>query len=102
MTDYIIARILEIINGVGDMGTGIIIQTPQAFNDTLYNCAKTLQEDAAKPLGCIILGLVFMWELYNITIRNEGMNNMGWMIPFKAMFKIVVCKTVLDNIGLIL
>lgn len=103
MEDWIINRINEIIQGVGELGTeGDLIKSPQEYNGTLYNGVLMIMENAVMPVAYVLLGLLFMLELYNITIRTEGMSNNAFEIPFRAMFKIAICKLVVDSTPLIM
>lgn len=101
MVDYIINLINEILTGVNS-GNNILIQSPESYNSTLYSGIISIMQGAAMPIAYSILGLLCMLELYNITIRTEGMNGNSFEIPFKTMFKIVVCKIFVDNTPLIL
>lgn len=103
MEDYIIGKIESILGMVVDAGGGDLALNPATFNTSIYNGVITIMENGVKPVAYVLLGLLFMLELYNITIRTEGQHGtMGVEIPFKVMFKIVVCKTAIDSTKLIL
>jgi len=102
MTDYIMSLIKDIINGVGNTGSGILLKSPEAYNKAVYDGVISIMNNAVMPVAYILLGLLFMLELYNISIRTEGMHSSGFEIPFKAMFKIAVCKIFVDSTPLIL
>lgn len=97
MEDFIINKIQEILSSVASAGTGIIVQSPQQFNATIYNGVVNIMENAVMPVAYVILGLLFMLEIYNITIRTDIQGVTGVEIPFKVMFKLAVCKIVVDN-----
>lgn len=101
LVDYIINLINEILTGVNSK-SNILIQSPESYNATLYGGVMDIMQGAAMPIAYSILGLLCMLELYNITIRTEGMSGNSFEIPFKTMFKIVVCKIFVDNTPLIL
>ena len=37
MEEYIVNKITDVLNTVEQMGSGILIQSPETFNSTLYN-----------------------------------------------------------------
>lgn len=105
MDDYIISRIQDIFNSVTSAGAsgGNLMLSPQTFNSSIYNGVISMMENGVMPVAYVILGLFFVLELYNITIRTEGQHGtMGVEIPFKVMFKLVLCKTAVDSTKLIL
>lgn len=102
MEDYIMSIIKDVLNGVSNIGSGVIIQSPEAYNKTLYDGVIAIMQNGVMPVAYVILGLLFMLELYNISIRTEGMANSGFEIPFKAMFKIAVCKIFIDSTPLVM
>ena len=102
MTQFILDLLGEMILGVNNPGNGILIQTPQEYNSGLYNIIMQISNNAVLPVAYVILGCLFMLELHQITIRTEGMNSNGFEIPFKAMFKIVVCKYFVDSTPLLM
>lgn len=102
MEEYIMSLIKDVINGVNKTGSGILLQSPETFNKTLYDGVISIMNNAVMPVAYVLLGLLFMLELYNITIRTEGMHNSGFEIPFKTMFKIALCKIFIDSTPLIM
>ena len=58
--------------------------------------------EGIKPTAMIVFALIIMVELFQITIRTEGMRNSGFESPFKLMLKVAICKILLDNTELIL
>lgn len=102
MEDYIMSMIKDVLNGVSSVGSGVILKSPEAYNKTLYDGVIGIMQNAVMPVAYVVLGLLFMLELYNIAIRTEGMSNSGFEIPFKAMFKIAVCKIFIDSTPLVM
>lgn len=104
MDEWIIDRINEIINGVSGLSSegSAMLKSPQDFNSALYSGVLSIMENAVMPVAYVLLGLLFMLELYQITIRTEGMTNNGFEIPFRAMFKIAVCKIFVDSTPLVM
>lgn len=102
MEDYIVNKITDILSTVEEMGKGVIIQSPETFNSTLYNGIVNIMDNAVMPVASMILALFLMLELYRISIRTESMSNLGFEIPAKTMLKFIFCKLVMDNLRLIL
>lgn len=98
------SMIKDILEGVGELGVGdsFLLKTPETYNSALYNGVMSIMDNAVMPIAYILLGLLFMLEIYNITIRTEGMNSFGFEIAFRVMFKIVLIKLVIDSTPLIM
>lgn len=94
----------SILSGVGSTGINKmdLLATPETYNSALYNGVMSIMDNAVMPIAYILLGLLFMLEIYNITIRTEGMNHFGFEIVFRTMFKIVLIKLVIDSTPLIM
>ena len=67
-----------------------------------YYLSLKLMNEGIKPTAMVVLALIIMVELFQITVRTEGMRNSGFESPFKLMLKVAVCKILLDNTALIL
>ena len=67
-----------------------------------YYLSLKLMNEGIKPTAMTVLALIIMVELFQITVRTEGMRNSGFESPFKLMLKVAVCKILLDNTELIL
>lgn len=104
ITDFIMDMIESILSGVGSTGIDKmdLLKTPEMYNLALFSGVMNIMDNAILPVAYILLGLLFMLEIYNITIRTEGMNNFGFEIPFRVMFKIVLIKLVIDSTPLIM
>jgi len=105
MDNYIVNLIKDVMLGVTDLGSGsgILTKTPETFNAALYNGVNSISQSAVMPVAYVFLGLIFMLELYNITIRTDGQaGTMGFEIPFRLMFKLAICKIAVDSTPLIL
>jgi hypothetical protein len=104
MDDYIVDLIQQMIVGTQNLAsnTSILTQTPESFNTNLYNGVMSISQSAVMPIGYIILTLIFVLELQSITTRTDNQGTMGTEIPFKLMFKFVLCKLAVDSTPLIL
>ena len=78
----------------------------ETFNETLYGFTSKIVTEVVKPVAYTILALFFVLELYRASVRTEGMgggsNNLGAEVVFKVMFRMVICKIVVDHTDLIL
>ena len=63
----------SILSGVGSTGINKmdLLATPETYNSALYNGVMSIMDNAVMPIAYILLGLLFMLEIYNITIRTE-------------------------------
>jgi hypothetical protein len=73
-------------------------------NDTQnpYFFGLAVMKQAIMPTALTIFALIVMIELFQIATKTEGMRNSGFEAPFKLMFKVAVCKIILDNTHMIL
>lgn len=103
MDDYIVNRIEDILNIIKSAGGKHLLLSPETFNNTIYNGVIDIMENAVMPVAYVLLGLLFVFELYNITIRTEGMQGtMSAEIPFRVMIKLVLCKWAIDSTKVIM
>ena len=105
MDTYIMGLITDMLTGTTKLGSGAgsLTKTPATFNTDIYNGIMSVSHTAIMPIAYVILGLIFMLEIYNITIRTDGMQGtMGYEIPFRVMFKLAICKLTVDSTPLIL
>mgnify|MGYP007035336302 CR=1 FL=1 len=67
-----------------------------------YFLSLKLMTDGVMPTAMIIFSLIVLIELFQITVRTEGMRNSGFETPFKLMIKVAICKILLDNTQMVL
>lgn len=67
-----------------------------------YFLSIKLMKDGVMPTAMVIFALIVMVELFQITVRTEGMRNSGFESPFKLMLKVAICKILLDNTQMVL
>jgi len=72
-----------------------------AFSNPYYLCMKIMKQ-AIMPTAMTIFALFVIVELFQITLKSEGMRNSGFETPFKLMIKVALCKIFLDNTQMIL
>ncbi|MDR1150173.1 MAG: hypothetical protein LBJ93_00890 [Clostridiales bacterium] len=67
-----------------------------------YFFSLRIMKQGIMPTALTIFALIVMLELFQIATKTEGMRNSGFEAPFKLMFKVAICKIVLDNTQMIL
>ncbi len=67
-----------------------------------YFLSIHLMKDGIMPTAMIVFSLIILIELFQITVRTEGMRNSGFETPFKLMVKVAICKILLDNTQMVL
>lgn len=67
-----------------------------------YFMSIKLMKEGIMPSAMTIFALIVMVELFQITVRTEGMRNSGFESPFKLMLKVAICKILLDNTQMVL
>ncbi len=101
MENWIVNNIIKIINNVTTVGSDLI-KTPESFNEVIYNGILNIQKTVITPIALVILAIFLLLELQSITTRTDNMGEKGFEIPFKLMFKFIICKTALEMTPLIL
>lgn len=67
-----------------------------------YFLSIHLMKDGIMSTAMIVFSLIILIELFQITVRTEGMRNSGFETPFKLMVKVAICKILLDNTQMVL
>ncbi len=67
-----------------------------------YFMSIEVMRDGVMPTAMVIFSLIILIELFQITVRTEGMRNSGFETPFKLMIKVAICKILLDNTQMVL
>lgn len=67
-----------------------------------YFLSIHLMKDGVMSTAMIVFSLIILIELFQITVRTEGMRNSGFETPFKLMVKVAICKILLDNTQMVL
>lgn len=103
MVDYILKEIIGIYEAISNVGMDSNLTTSlESFNSTVYTGIKLIRTNVIAPVAYVILSLFLLLELQNIVTRVEGIQGtLGAELPIKALFKVLICKTIIDNVGLI-
>lgn len=101
MTDAILS-VLEWINdlmlGMGGRGSALT-STMYDYMPSVYNFSSTIMTTVIMPVAYTILAIFAMLELHHAATRVDGAiggNQLGAEIVFKVLFKIIICKLVID------
>ncbi|MCQ2802804.1 MAG: hypothetical protein MJ225_03965 [Bacilli bacterium] len=95
MSAYI-KGIFDLILGEQNFDGSSLLFTPATFNASLYSYVMTVMNSVIKPIAYAVLALFCLLELYQITVRNTD-STRSFEVPFKLMFKTVICKIVVDK-----
>lgn len=67
-----------------------------------YFMSIYFMKNGVMSTAMIVFSLIVLIELFQITVRTEGMRNSGFETPFKLMIKVAICKILLDNTQMVL
>lgn len=67
-----------------------------------YYMSIRFMKEGVMPTAMVVFSLIILIELFQITVRTEGMRNSGFETPFKLMVKVAICKILLDNTQMVL
>ena len=108
MTEAIL-KVLEWINDIVlgmTTESGSLTGTLDGFIPQLYTYTDLVMKNVIQPVAYTILALFLVLELYKISTRVEGIggspSNLGAEVVVRVLFKLVVCKVVIDQIPMIL
>lgn len=100
--------LLELINSmISNIATdnGLLGRSLSSFAPGLYSFADSTMSIICMPVGYSILALFFLLEMQKISTKVEsvgGTSQMGAELVFKLLFKLVLCKLVVDMSSLLL
>lgn len=102
--DYVLGKIIDIFESIQSVGMdGNLGQSVAEFSPTAYAEIARIRDVVIAPMAYTLLALFLVLELHAITVRMEGIQGtMGIELPLKVMFKMVLCKIVIDNVGLLM
>ena len=95
--------IIDLINGLN--GEGGNLTTPlEKYSEDIYEFVDKIVKNVTLPVAYTILALFFVTELYKMSLKTESMGStsIGAENIFKLLFKVVICKTMLESTPLIL
>jgi hypothetical protein len=108
MTDAILDNLLftNIFLGYLNVDNALLTQSLASYMPTLYDYALSIINNATLPIANTILALFFVLEIYRLSVRVEGaggsVNHLGAEIVFRVLFRLVIFKTIIDQVPKIL
>ena len=69
------------------------------YSEEISDFVDSIIENVTLPVAYTILALFFVMELYKLSLKTESMgaSSLGAENVFKVLFKVVICKTVLES-----
>jgi len=100
LVDAIMSSFTGIFDSVNEQVGDIAVQvgqTPQGWNAGIFNMVRTLSETVIIPIAGIILTFVLVYELIQLIIDKNNMNNIDTFIIFKWILKTFIAVFILTN-----
>lgn len=92
--NYSLKQIAEMLQGYDTSQYADFVA--QSFSGNAIYAQALNIFDLCKPIAATILAMMFMLELYNVTVRADNEGTRAFDIPFKTMIKCVICLTVFN------
>lgn len=104
LKEILVSGILDNLSGmfdnvnqkVGEIA-GQVGTTPQAWNSGVFNMVRNLSETVILPIAGIILAFVMTYELIQMVIDKNNMNDFDTWIFFKWVFKTFCAVLIVTN-----
>ena len=104
LTEFLIEGIMSNLSGlfdnvnnqVGEIAVTVGM-TPGAWNPGVFNLIRTLSETVVLPIAGILLTFVMTWELIQLIIDHNNLNQLDTWIFYKWVFKTMVAVLILTN-----
>ena len=81
---------------VGEIATTVGM-TPGAFNPGVFNLVRNLSETVVLPIAGVLLTFVMTWELIQLIIDHNNLQQLDTWIFFKWVFKTMIAVLILSN-----
>lgn len=101
ITQHIIEQIAEVYRLITYAGTSdFLFQSLEKFDAVLYKDIAKIRNLVISPVAYTILALFLVLELHHVATRIEGhQGTLGTEMALKPIFKMLICKTVIDKVG---
>ena len=104
LKEVLVSGILDNLSGmfdnvnqkVGEIA-GQVGTTPQAWNSGVFNMVRNLSETVILPIAGVILAFVMTYELIQMVIDKNNMNDFDTWIFFKWIFKTFCAVLIVTN-----
>lgn len=103
--------ILTVLQWISDLSVKLtgnsaaLTGTFGSYLNRVYEYANTVMQSVCMPVAYVILALFFVMELYKASTRIDGSGGgtpLGAEMVFRVMFKMVICKMVVDKVPLLM
>ena len=81
---------------VGEIATNVGM-TPGAFNPGVFTLIRTISETVILPVAGLLLTFVMTWELIQLIIDRNNLQEVDTWIFFKWIFKTMIAVLILSN-----
>lgn len=100
LTNFVSSNLTTMFTDVNDK-TGIIAaevaQTPQAWNDGIFNMIQNLSNSVIIPIAGLIITFVLCYELISMITEKNNMHDMDTWMFFKWFFKSFIAVYLVTN-----
>ena len=83
-------------NQVGEIAATVGM-TPGAWSSPVFNLIRTLSETVVLPIAGLLLTFVMTWELIQLIIDHNNLQQLDTWIFFKWVFKTMIAVLILTN-----
>lgn len=103
--------ILTVLQWISDLSVKLtgnsaaLTGTFGSYLNRVYEYANTVMQSVCMPVAYVVLALFFVMELYKASTRIDGSGGgtpLGVEMVFRVMFKMVICKMVVDKVPLLM
>lgn len=103
--------ILTVLQWISDLSVKLtgnsaaLTRTFGSYLNRVYEYANTVMQSVCMPVAYVVLALFFVMELYKASTRIDGSGGgtpLGVEMVFRVMFKMVICKMVVDKVPLLM
>ena len=81
---------------VGEIATNVGM-TPAAWNAGVFSLIRTISETVVLPIAGLLLTFVMTWELIQLIIERNNLQEIDTWIFFKWVFKTMIAVLILSN-----
>ena len=83
--------------GVATIGVDVS-QTPQQWNSDIFSLVKNLSETVIIPIAGMILTVILCYELMQMIIDKNNLNDSGTYVFFKWIFKASIATYLISHV----
>lgn len=103
--------ILTVLQWISDLSVKLtgnsaaLTGTFGSYLNRVYEYSNTVMQSVCMPVAYVVLALFFVMELYKASTRIDGSGGgtpLGVEMVFRVMFKMVICKMVVDKVPLLM